>query len=71
MTAPFYVDSCDCRLTINPGPWGVAIIVTEHGNGGTAITLTAEDATRVAAALILAAASAASHRNEQTVSASR
>jgi hypothetical protein len=70
VSAPFAIDAGDARLSVNPGPWGVAIHVSERWgqltgvvqSQDTAITLTSEQATKVAAALILAAATAASYR---------
>lgn len=70
MTAPFTVDAGDSRLSLNPGPWGVAITVradefwAARTPGRASITLSPEEATRLAAALILATAHAASYRSE-------
>jgi len=61
VTAPFRLDVAESRLSVNPGPWGVAVSVHRHGNLST-ITMTPEQATKVAAALILAAASTSSHQ---------
>lgn len=66
MTAPFHLSIGDSDLSVNPGPWGVTVAINDadHAAYG-AVTMTAEDATRVAAALILAAATVASYAETQ------
>lgn len=78
MTAPFAIDAGDARLSVNPGPWGVAIGVqamefwAARTPGQATVTLASEQATKVAAALILAAATATSYREvTETVSEPR
>lgn len=81
MTAPFAIDAGLSTLALSPGPWGVAINVREYlssdltsvrSHQDCGITLTSEQATKVAAALILAAATAASYREvTETVSEPR
>lgn len=64
--APFYVDAGGSRMFVNPGPWGVAITIRTgaylSAASSVGITLDPAQVSRVAAALILAAASASTYQ---------